>query len=184
MKLKLDKYQIELIDESNQSSDSTDNLFQYAKHYSNSEDLRPTTQIGIKLYEEDAVTSSAIIKSTGGASGIHQTSQILNDQSLVICCSESIFKLSVPEFNLEWMVKADGATCFQIYEVNGDFVIHGELNITRIGSNGHILWQNSGADIFTTLEGSEDFVIKNDIIEVTDWNNQLYKFDLDGNQLN
>jgi len=183
MKLETDKYRIELIDESNYSSNSADNLFQYQQQYVNEQEFQPSTQIGIKLYDGESMLSNAIIQSTGGGSGIHQTSQIITNDRIIICCSESVFSLLIPNLTLEWITKADDATCFQIFRYKEDFVIHGELNITRLSSNGEILWQNSGADIFTTLDGEENFELKNEMIQVRDWNNQLYKFDLDGNYL-
>lgn len=184
MEINTGKYRIELKDESDYSSNSVDNKFVYRQQYSNSEEYKPTTQIGIKLYEGVEILSSAIINSTGGASGIHNTSQIIERNSLTICCSESVFKLSIPDLTLNWIIKADDATCFQIFNCNGDYIIHGELNISRISSKGKILWQNTGADIFTTEKGIDDFQIKNEIIQVMDWNNKIYKFDLNGKILN
>lgn len=183
MKLEINKYSVELIDESDYSSNSTDNHFKYEQQYVNEQEHKPTTQIGIKLYEGGSLISSAIVRSTGGASGIHQTSQILTNDILTICCSESVFSLSIPKLTLEWITKADEATCFQIFKHKEDFIIHGELNISRLTRNGEILWQNSGADIFTTEKGEDNFELRNEIIQVRDWNNQLYKFDLDGKHL-
>jgi hypothetical protein len=180
MRLDTDRYRIELIDESNYSSNSTDNIFQYKQQHVNEQEYKPRTQIGIKLYEGESLISSAILRSTGGASGIHQTSQIITNDILTIFCAESVFNLSIPKLTLQWLVKADDATCFQIFKFKEDFIIHRELNITRISSEGDILWQNSGADIFTTEKGINDFKIGNQAIEVRDWNNKLYKFDLDG----
>lgn len=183
MKFEIEKYRIELIDESNYKVNSTDNLFQYQQHYVNENKYTPTTQIGVKLYEGENIISNALIRSTGGASGIHQTSQILTNDRITICCSESVFHLSIPTLSLEWITKADDSTCFQIFMYKEDFIIHGELNITRLSSSGEIVWQNSGADIFTTEKGEDNFELKNEIIQVRDWNNQLYKFDLEGKHL-
>ena len=183
MILETDRYKIELINESDYSANSTDNHFQYEQKYVNEQVYKQTTQIGIKLYEGESLMSSAIIRSTGGATGIHQTSQILTNDILTICCAESVFNLSIPKLTLEWIIKADEATCFQIFKHKEDFIIHGELNISRLTSNGEILWKNSGADIFTTEEGEDNFELKNEIITVKDWNNQQYKFDMDGRQL-
>jgi len=139
MKLEIDKYRIELIDESNYSSNSSDNLFQYKQQYINEQEYQPTTQIGIKLYDGESILSNAIIKSTGGASGIHKTSQVLTKERITICCSESVFSLTIPKLTLEWITKADDATCFQIFRHNEDYIIHGELNISRLANNGQIL---------------------------------------------
>lgn len=183
MKLELEKYKLELVDESNYLANSTDNSFQYVQHYKNEQVYRPTTQIGVKLYDGENIISNALISSTGGASGIHKTSQIVTNNSITICCAESVFNLSIPKLKLQWISKADDATCFQIFRYKEDFIIHGELNITRLASNGEIMWQNSGADIFTTEKGEDNFRIENGIIQVSDWNNQLYKFTLNGKYL-
>lgn len=184
MKLEIGRYRIELIDESNYSSNSTDNLFQYQQQYANEREFHPSSQIGIKLYDGESMLSNAIIQSTGGGSGIHQTSQIITNERIIICCSESVFSLLIPNLTLEWITKADDATCFQIFRYKEDLIIHGELNITRLTSNGEILWQKSGADIFTTEKGTDDFKTRNQTIEVRDWSNKLYKFDLNGKNSN
>ena len=177
MKIEIDKYVLELIDE------STDISFEYQQQYSNEGIYQPTSQIGIRLYQDNEIISSAIINSIGGASTIHQTSQIATRDSLTICCSESVFKLSIPKLELLWLAKADEATCFQIFKYENDYIIHGELNITRIASSGTILWQNSGADIFTTEKRENNFEINDKIIQVRDWNNKIYKFDIEGNEV-
>jgi len=180
MKIDIGKYRIELIDESKYSSNSTGNVFQYDQQFVNGQEYEPSTQIGIKLYDGENIISNAIIKSTGGSSIIHQTSQILSNDRLTICCADSVFNLSIPILQLEWITKADDATCFLIFNYKEDFIVHGELNITRLANNGEILWQNSGADIFTTEKGIEDFKIQNKVIHVKDWNHKLYKFGLNG----
>lgn len=76
------------------------------------------------------------------------------------------------------------ATCFGIFKYKEDYIIHGEVEITRLSNDGKIIWQQSGADIFTSLNSEkEDFVISEYIL-ATDWDNRKYKFDFDGNQIN
>ena len=115
MKIQEGKYRIELIDESNFSEGSADNLFDYEQQYVNEEGYQFTSQVGIRLYQNDKLYKSAIVKSTGGASGIHETSQIVKDNNLTICCAKSVFNLSIPDLKLNWLTKADWATCFQIF---------------------------------------------------------------------
>ena len=183
MKIQEGKYRIELIDESNYSEGSEDNSFDYEQQYVNEEGYKFTTQIGIRLYHNDELYKSAIVKSTGGASGVHETSQIVKDNNLAICCAESVFNLSIPDLKLNWLTKADWATCFQIFRHQDDYIIHGELSIARISENGEVVWQNGGADIFTSLDGKDVFKLDKTSIEVKDWNNNIYKFDLDGNSI-
>ena len=46
------------------------------------------------------------------------------------------------------------------------------MEITKLDSNGNILWQNGGADIFTTEKGVDDFEITDSFIRATDWENR------------
>ena len=46
-------------------------------------------------------------------------------------------------------------TCFGIHFLDEDYVIHGELEITRLDKDGKIVWQYIGRDIWTTPEGTD-----------------------------
>jgi hypothetical protein len=60
--------------------------------------------------------------------------------------------------------------------------VHGELDITRLGHDGQIIWQQSEADIFVCLDPKEDaFMLTDQYILATDFENRKYKFDYDGN---
>ena len=64
------------------------------------------------------------------------------------------------------------------------YIVQGELDISRIDKNGNIIWQQSGADIFTRMEGKDNFVLTENYILATDWENRKYKFDFNGNRIN
>jgi hypothetical protein len=91
--------------------------------------------------------------------------------------------LSIPELDLLWQTQADQITCFGLYAYNDTYIVHGELGISRLDKDGKILWQKTGADIFTTLEGENIFEIADSYILVKDWEHRLYKFDFDGNSV-
>jgi outer membrane protein assembly factor BamB len=126
---------------------------------------------------------SAVIASNGGGTGIHDTSIIIEKDRLLVCCSDSVFCLSIPDLTLLWRTQADQVTCLEIYKYEDSYIIHGELEISRIDKNGKILWQQIGADIFTTLEGKDTFVITYNYIIATDWENRKYKFDFNGQSI-
>lgn len=102
---------------------------------------------------------------------------------LVVCCSNTVFKLSIPELNLEWKTQADFAACFGIYYLDKDYLVHGELEITRLNKYGQIVWQRSGRDIWTTPEGYDDFGVFKNYILATDWRYYRYKFNFNGKLL-
>lgn len=184
MKIHTNQYLIQLSEESNYSKDSADNNFTFHNHYFNHEEYECNTQIGIKIYEKEHLLTSAIICSHGGGAGIHETSQIIDNEKIVICCANQVFNLSIPNLQLNWKVQADDTTCFEIFKLNQDFIIHSELTISRISSQGEIVWQKSGADIFTTIDGKEDnFKVTDNYIFATDWENNKYQFDFNGNAI-
>ena len=120
-----EKQVIKFYDESGYSFDSSDNILTYNVIYLNGDKNFLTSVIGIKLFEENNLTSSCLIGSGGGGTGIHKNSTLISCDGLVVCCSNTIFKLTIPDLNLEWKTQADMATCFEIFHLDKDYIVHG-----------------------------------------------------------
>lgn len=180
MTFEIGKYHIELVNESDYNPDSNDNMNTYSNDYLTESKFRLSTKIGIKVYENGTELNSAIIGAEGGATGLHKTSQIIESKRILICCSDSVFCLELPTLNLNWKTKVDEATAFEIFKIANGFIIHGELEITRIDDNGKIIWQNGGADIFVSQGGNGEFEVRADFVKATDWGNRIYKWNLNG----
>ncbi len=148
-------------------------------YFEESEYIFPT-KIGIKIFQNNKMINSAIIGSVGGGTGIHKNSLIIEDNRLIICCSNYVFCMTIPNLELEWKTKADFATCFAIFKLDSDYIVHGELEISKLNSKGEIIWKQSGADIFTTEKGDDCFEITKSYIQAKDWSNNIYKFSFDG----
>jgi hypothetical protein len=176
-------YEIEIYQDPSYDENSSDNINRYDAVYFDGLDYRSTTIFEIKLYSKDLPVKSAVIGGVGGGTGLHDHSTIIEDKRFVICVSNSVLCLSVPDLQFLWRTKADTATCFQIFKYEADYIIHGEVEISRLDARGKIVWQQSGADIFTTLDGKDDFLLMDDYILATDWNHQKYKFGYDGSVL-
>jgi len=177
------EYKVELKVDETFTKNSADNVHDYSNVYFDESEFEFQTKIGLKLFENGDLSNSAIIGSIGGGTGIHENSQIIEEDRILICCSDSIFCLSVPELDLVWKTQADQAACFEIFKYKDSYIVHGELEISRLDSSGQIMWQQSGGDIFTTPEGENDFKITEEYIKATDWENRSYKFDFDGNPI-
>ncbi|MFY0673892.1 MAG: hypothetical protein JXQ87_10825 [Bacteroidia bacterium] len=173
-------FQIKLFDENDYKLDSEDNWISYDKTFLNEDDYSPTSLIGIQLARDTVILKSFLIGASGGGTGLHKHSFTVNGSLLSICCSNSVFCFDLPKLNLNWVTKADGATCFGIYSYKDNFIVHGELQVTRLSNQGKILWQQSGKDIFTTVEGDTVFTINEEHILVKDWENNVYKIGFDG----
>lgn len=117
----------------------------------------------------------AIIGAEGGASTFHKNSQIIENNRILICCSNTVICLDLPTLNLNWKTKTDESTSFNILKIKKGYIIYGELEKTRIDKKGNVVWKNGGADIFVTLDGKDNFGTNDKYIKKTDWENRIYK---------
>ena len=76
------------------------------------------------------------------------------------------------------------ATAFEIRPIDDGYIVHGELEISRIDNFGNIVWQQGGADILVNPDGTDNFELTPERIQVTDWNDKTYIFDFNGVELN
>lgn len=106
---------------------------------------------------------------------MHGHSAVALDDRLYLAVGNSIACLSLESpFRLIWSTRVDAATCFGIYwdKHRAALISHGELEIARLSPHGELIWQASGADIF-----SEGFRLLPDYIEAVDFNRTIYQFD-------
>jgi hypothetical protein len=174
------QYQIDICHDETFKKSSTDNLHKYDYVYFDESEYLLPTMFGIKLFKDSQFLKSAIVGSIGGGTTNHRNAIIFEQDRFLLCCSDTIFCLSIPDLTLLWRTQADQACCFEIFKYQDDYIVHGELEISRLGKNGNILWQQSGADIFTTISGEQDFQLTEDFIVASDFENRIYKFDYNG----
>ncbi|RYX84279.1 hypothetical protein EON73_03425 [bacterium] len=172
---------IEVLDEPTYAYKSADNNFNYLKKYfGDNAEKYSTSKHGIKVYHDDQVIISCIIIGSGGATGVHKNSSLIDNDQLLICCCDTIFCLTLPDLELKWKIQADQATCFQIFKQQDNYIVHGEMQVTKIDQDGRIKWQFGGADIFVSIDNEEEFKIDEDGILLTDFAKTKYKLDFDG----
>jgi hypothetical protein len=163
---------------------STDNINTYSRHFFGiSCESYPVSMHGIKVYRDDDVVNSCILVASGGATSVTPLSSCLEDNQLLVCCCDTVFCLMPDTLNLLWQVQGDPVTCFAIYKVQQDYLIHGELEVTRIDKFGSIKWRFSGSDIFVTTNETDEVQLFDNYILLTDFNMSQYKIDFDGNVL-
>jgi hypothetical protein len=175
---------IEVLDEPTYKFSSADNKFNYSKTYfGDNAEQYPTSKHGIKIYCDDQIIESCIIIGSVGATGVHQNSSLVDNDQLLICCCNTVFSLTLPDIELKWKTQADQATCFQIFKQQDDFIVHGELQVTKLDKDGNKKWEFGGSDIFVSIENEEEFKIESDGILLTDFAKTKYKIDFDGKLL-
>src|SRR5436190_1441480 len=102
-----DKYQIDIYKEPTFTEGSADNVIQYDfVYFDKSEYILPSV-FGVKIFQDNVMLKSEVIGSIGGGTGIHETSTIIEDNRILLCCSDSIFCLSIPDLTLLWRTQAD-----------------------------------------------------------------------------
>ncbi|WP_286971548.1 hypothetical protein [Flavobacterium sp. UBA4854] len=187
MKVGYKNFEIEVIDDENYNLNSTDNLRQYQKVYykgKNQEDgFSPTSKHAVIIRESEVEISSVLVCEAGGATGIHDNSFIIEDDKIWIRVSNKIYCLKIPSLEIIWQKEFDQFTNFCFYKLEEDFLIHGELEIFRITKNGEIIWCFGGRDIWVNPEGSEELIIKDNVILLVDFESNRYILDFDGNLL-
>jgi len=176
---------IELFDDSSYVIDSIDSPTQYDVIYNgdNYAEHDFPTRHAIKVFKSGQLIRSAILLGAGGATGITSDAAFVDNNNLIIRCSNQVFSLALPELNKNWQVKPDWATCFSIHKYQDTYIVHGETSISRIDRMGNILWSYGGADIFVCLYEGTPFEMHNDFIFMTDFNGSKYKIDYDGNSI-
>ena len=72
---------------------------------------------------------------------------------------------------------------FGIYRIPKGYIIYGEIEIIMLNDAFEKQWTFSGRDIFVTQSTKKPFVIVEDAIELFDWEDNYYKIDFEGNQI-
>jgi hypothetical protein len=143
----------------------------------------PSSQHAINIYESDIFFTSAIILASRGGTGILDDSALIDEDNLIIRCSNKLFSLTLPDLEVNWVTEPDWATCFSIHKYQDTYISHGETSIARIDRTGKILWSYGGADIFVCLDESNPFEMHDSYIDLTDFNGSTYRIDYDGNTI-
>ena len=181
MTLKTNKtYKIDVFQDRTFRQNSSDNSNEYNFVYLEKIDYNFPSIFGIKIYSDDNLIKSAVIGSDGGGTADDENSKIVENDRILICCSNSIFCLSIPDLTLLWQTKADEVICFEILKYKDSYIVHGELEITRLDIDGKIIWQKSGADIFATPSSDNHIQLTDEFIIAVDWDNRIYKFGYEG----
>jgi hypothetical protein len=108
---------------------------------------------------------------------------LLDGNKLLICCCNTIFCLSVSDLELLWQTQADTITCFKIFKFESDYIVHGDLVISRIDNYGSIKWEFGGRDIWVSMGDKSEFTISSDFIQLFDFYDNEYIIDFNGELL-
>lgn len=174
-------YDVVISDDYNYASGSADNTRAYSAEYDLTNDgYAPSSKHAVRIEVDGAEVASCIVLAGGGASGVHEHSGLIHDDSCLVAVGSFVCRLGLPQLDLLWSAEVDHATCFGIHHSveHGCFISHGELEIARLSYDGRIVWSAGGRDIFTN-----GFRLRADHVEAIDWNGEQYRVDLATGQI-
>lgn len=183
MKIDYKSFEIEVIDDKNYKLKSTNNLHQYRKIYFEENEYHPSSKHAVIVKENGIEISSVIICETQGTTGIHENSFIIEDNKMWILVSNKVYCLEIPSLKIIWQKEFDQFTNFCIYQLEENFIIHGELEIFRITKEGNILWSFGGRDIWVNPEGKNELIIEENFIRLFDFESNEYIINFNGKTL-
>jgi hypothetical protein len=145
MKIPFHDKEIEITNDTTFKTGSADNNFIYDFVYLDEEaNEYQSSNHAIKVFRSGQLIKSAIVCAVGGSTTIHDNSAVVMDDNLYVACADKVFSLSLPDLQLRWTTPVDQATCFGIYKADNGLFTHGEISVTRLGTEGQIIWQTKG----------------------------------------
>lgn len=132
----------------------------------------PSSIHRVRCTRASGETNEVVLRSTGGATGVHVHSIVVIGTVCFAAVGSSIVALSLPTLAFMWSALVDDGACFGVHGYDGSIISHGELEIRRLSADGSTIWSAGGADVFT---GS--MTINSGLIRVVDFNNDYYVFD-------
>jgi len=104
----------------------------------------------------------------------------MREDALFVAVGGQVAALTVPSLELRWAVEVESACILALHDLSGAdaLLVRGEIEITRLGLDGHAHWQRGGTDIFTggcSVEGDE--------VVAVDWGGARYRWRLSDGQL-
>jgi len=110
---------------------------------------------------------------------------LLENNILTILHYDSISKININTGELIINKKMDSCGIgLNIYKLNEDYIIHGELEIIMLDSNLNEKWKFSGKDIFVCQSDKKAFELSDRCIKLYDFMDNYYELDFEGNQVN
>ena len=170
------QYRIEITDAPVHTTGSADNVHTYDHEFRLGDNTyQASSRHAVHVTDNQDHVASCLLSADGGASGVHDRTAILHDDTCVIAVGPFIAALDIPSLQLKWATQTDDATCFGVYnsDKHNCLISHGELLIARVTHDGTITWQAGGADIFTN-----GFSLQGDVVHVLDFNDREYLLDI------
>ena len=153
---------------------SADNVHAYARELVFAEgDAHHWQAVGVRLSEGETVLDSAVLLLPVGCGEPGAHTILFRPGTLYLPCGSEVVALDVPSLQVRWETRSNVGCVLGLHEIPGEeaLIVHGEICVARVQPDGQVAWERVGRDIF-----SGGLRITGDVVEVTDWNGDLYRF--------
>ncbi len=107
----------------------------------------------------------------------------LEGNTLFASLGAILISFDIECFEVNWFIEPDISEIFELYDLEDDFLVRGEHAIHRIDKRGQVKWSYGGMDIWVNINGQEEVILEENQIRLTDFSNNKYVIDFDGNTL-
>ncbi|TLX77024.1 hypothetical protein E9993_04900 [Labilibacter sediminis] len=130
---------------------------------------------------------TCIVKGIQGSTYLHAINDDNEGQSVKIDSDNLILSLGINfisidlnNLKLNWKLEPDMAEVFEFYDLEGDYLLRGEVGIHRIDKLGNIKWTFTSQDIWVNMEGRPEVTITDSTIKLLDFNSYEYEINFNG----
>lgn len=155
---------------------SADNVHAYARELAFVGGKRHEWRaVGVRVSEGGRPLSSGVVLLPVGCGEPGAHTILARPGTLYLPCGGEVAALDLPSLQVRWRTESDLACVNGLHEIPGEeaLIVHGELAVARVEPDGRVAWERGGRDVF-----SGALRIVGDAVEVTDWNEDLYRFRL------
>jgi outer membrane protein assembly factor BamB len=130
---------------------------------------------GVRVSEGGRELASMVVLSLIGCGTLCAENVVAREGVLLLPDAGDVVAFELPSLRERWRARTEGGCVSALHTVPGEdaLIVHGELTIARISADGRVEWERGGRDI---LSGA--LRIGDGEVEVTDWNEDVYRFRL------
>lgn len=150
-----------------------------------------TSSLVLKVRDKESKTiKTCLIKGLDGGCYLHTASEDdasqsvkLDGEDLILSIGFTLLSFNLSEMLVNWKIRPDSAELFEFYDLEGDILVRGEMEIHRIDKKGNVIWSYGGRDIWVNIVGKKEIEIKKDTIKLIDFASNEYWIDFNGKTL-
>lgn len=173
-------YNITIEQDKHYTVNSADNKkYDYVFNPSNYTKKDFTKTLSVTVDSEIKQTTFALI---GSGFSCCENCAVLDGHNLILMQNRDFIMIDLQSNTILQHKTLDVTDClYEVHQYQKDYIVYGELSVYRLSSNFDIVWRFSGADIFVSPNSERCFVLDDENIVLSDWNNNRYILDYDGN---